>query len=538
MDVPNDITSQGMSTKPQTESQPSPYPMPRMNSVRPCPKSGPYSFREYEALYPESAQMILMARRYSRHGQLMISRELGIDLSWDSYIGELTLGPPRERLMFFEWHFAAETARRMIEEARRSRELRRIMGIRSAKKELPELLKQFHQFEKESRNPELSDIARKNLKKSVARLRKKFCTVHEQAYGPGKKLVGVVASDSQKYCHLSLAEKFAKALMLAIDSGMLSEGLTEQLRQMATPESLAQMAGMFFAVAGVHALVHETPAAPAAWLVDATFLGLGGRDLIISITNIYLAVKDICNERDLRQAADDVASELSGPASGALVNLLLWGLGRTAGRVKQKYELDPSLVILCTNPFWPFHWLRKKKKKKKSTDGDESSSGSEIQRGFTVQEASDGIHYEIVTSDGRVLPFRFSDVDSARIWCEESNAPRGGVSFGPESVGAAQAPGGVHTPIRDLKPIEGAAHSAPRPYLQNLTDDELLRAARNPTNGDGLVRSTRDGVLRDGNGRAYELIRRANDPNSTISPDDLVPVEDYTPDLSMFPDLD
>ena len=325
--------------------------------------------------------------------------------------------------MFFEWHFAAETARRMIEEARRSRELRRIMGIRSAQKELPELFEQFQQFKKESRNPELSDIARKNLEKSVTRLRKKFCTVHEQAYGSGKKLVGVVASDSQKYCHLSLAEKFAKALMLAIDSGRLSEGLTEQLRQMATPESLAQMAGMFFAVAGVHALVHETPAAPAAWLVDATFWGLGGRDLIISITNIYLAVKDICNERDLRQAADDVASELSGPASGALVNLLLWGLGRTAGRVKQKYELDPSLVILCTNPSWPFHWLRKKKKKK-STDGDESSSGSEIQRGFTVQEASDGIHYEIVTSDGRVLPFRFSDVDSARIWCEKSNAPR------------------------------------------------------------------------------------------------------------------
>ena len=45
---------------------------------------------------------------------------------------------------------------------------------------------------------------------------------------------------------------------------------------------------------------------------------------------------------------------------------------------------------------------------------------SENQRGFTVLEASDTVCY-VVDPDGKVLPFQF-DKDSARIWCEKSNA--------------------------------------------------------------------------------------------------------------------
>ncbi len=96
----------------------------------------------------------------------------------------------------------------------------------------------------------------------------------------------------------------------------------------------------------------------------------------------------------------------------------------------------------------------------------------------------------------------------------------------------------VLTKIKDLKPLDTPAHTAPRPALQNLSDDELLRAARSPKKGDTLVRNTRTGKLHDGNGRAIELQKRAADLNSSISPDDLVPVEDYTPNLEMFPDSD
>jgi hypothetical protein len=92
--------------------------------------------------------------------------------------------------------------------------------------------------------------------------------------------------------------------------------------------------------------------------------------------------------------------------------------------------------------------------------------------------------------------------------------------------------------IRDLKPLQTPAHTAPRPGLQKLSDDELLTAARNPKNGDYLTVNTRTGHLHDGNGRAHELLRRAADPQSSISPDMKVPVREYTPDLSMFPDVD
>jgi hypothetical protein len=92
--------------------------------------------------------------------------------------------------------------------------------------------------------------------------------------------------------------------------------------------------------------------------------------------------------------------------------------------------------------------------------------------------------------------------------------------------------------IGDLKPLQTPAHRGPRPGLQKLSDAELLQAVRNPKNGDHLTVNTHTGNLHDGNGRAHELLRRAADPKSTITPDTRVPVREYTPDLSMFPELD
>lgn len=92
-------------------------------------------------------------------------------------------------------------------------------------------------------------------------------------------------------------------------------------------------------------------------------------------------------------------------------------------------------------------------------------------------------------------------------------------------------------PISELKPLHTPAHSKPRPALQGLSDAELLQAARNPKNGDPITVNTRTGNLVNGNGRAHELQRRAADPNSSITPDTKVPVAEYTPDTSMFPDL-
>jgi len=92
--------------------------------------------------------------------------------------------------------------------------------------------------------------------------------------------------------------------------------------------------------------------------------------------------------------------------------------------------------------------------------------------------------------------------------------------------------------IRDLRPLRMSAHSAVRRGLLELSDDDLLAAVRDPKNGDYLTVNTRSGYLHDGNGRVNELRRRAADPDSDITPDTTVPVLEYTPDLSMFPDID
>jgi hypothetical protein len=91
--------------------------------------------------------------------------------------------------------------------------------------------------------------------------------------------------------------------------------------------------------------------------------------------------------------------------------------------------------------------------------------------------------------------------------------------------------------ISDLRPIAMSAHQTPRRELQSLSDDELLDSVRNPQFDDPLVVNTVTGLLYDGNGRANELLRRVADPKSTIRGDLTVPVEHYTPDFSMFPDI-
>jgi RHS repeat-associated protein len=92
--------------------------------------------------------------------------------------------------------------------------------------------------------------------------------------------------------------------------------------------------------------------------------------------------------------------------------------------------------------------------------------------------------------------------------------------------------------VKDLKPLHSDDTIGPRPDLQKLSDDELLNSVNNPKNSDFLKENTKTGKLQDGNSRARELQRRANNPNSKITPDTEVPVESYTPDNSMFWDLD
>ena len=93
-------------------------------------------------------------------------------------------------------------------------------------------------------------------------------------------------------------------------------------------------------------------------------------------------------------------------------------------------------------------------------------------------------------------------------------------------------------PVRDLRPLDKPAHRRLRPELARLSDAELLRAARHPKDGAYIRVNSKTGQLMNGNGRAVELLRRAADPQSAITSDVTVPVEDYFPDDSMFTDPD
>jgi RHS repeat-associated protein len=93
------------------------------------------------------------------------------------------------------------------------------------------------------------------------------------------------------------------------------------------------------------------------------------------------------------------------------------------------------------------------------------------------------------------------------------------------------------TRVGDLDPLHSPGTSGSRPNLRKLSDSELMDSAMNPRNGDPIRINTETGKVVDGNGRAYELLRRAADPNSRITPDTRVPYTPHTPDNSAFPIL-
>ena len=90
--------------------------------------------------------------------------------------------------------------------------------------------------------------------------------------------------------------------------------------------------------------------------------------------------------------------------------------------------------------------------------------------------------------------------------------------------------------VRDLLPLHTPVVSGPRPALMRLSDARLLAACNAPSRGDRIRQNMKNGRLINGNGRAYELRRRAADPTSVINWDTEVDVEPYDVDDSMFID--
>jgi RHS repeat-associated protein len=97
---------------------------------------------------------------------------------------------------------------------------------------------------------------------------------------------------------------------------------------------------------------------------------------------------------------------------------------------------------------------------------------------------------------------------------------------------------GNRVKVKDLDPLHSPQTSGRRPDLEKLSDRELLDTVTNPKNNDRIKINSKTGKVVDGNGRAYELKRRAEDPNSSITQDTKVPYEPYKPlDDWFFDDL-
>ena len=92
--------------------------------------------------------------------------------------------------------------------------------------------------------------------------------------------------------------------------------------------------------------------------------------------------------------------------------------------------------------------------------------------------------------------------------------------------------------VKDLTPLHDPQVSGQRQWLHRLSDEDLLEACHNPSNGDRLLISSQTGKLVDGNGRAYELKSRAQAGSAVITPDTEIECEQYSPDNSMFPDVE
>lgn len=89
-------------------------------------------------------------------------------------------------------------------------------------------------------------------------------------------------------------------------------------------------------------------------------------------------------------------------------------------------------------------------------------------------------------------------------------------------------------PVKDLDPLHSPETSGKRPDLEKLSDQELLDSVYNPKDGRYMRIDPYTGRVFDGNGRAYELLRRAALPGSIITPDTPIYYEPYTP--SSIPD--
>jgi hypothetical protein len=81
--------------------------------------------------------------------------------------------------------------------------------------------------------------------------------------------------------------------------------------------------------------------------------------------------------------------------------------------------------------------------------------------------------------------------------------------------------------LGDLNPIHPPGlNPLTEGTLHGLADDELMRTATHPADGQRIKARKGSNRVLDGNTRVREMQRRMADPNSIFKPDTLIPVEE------------
>ncbi|MGQ4811354.1 hypothetical protein G6L63_05015 [Agrobacterium vitis] len=100
-----------------------------------------------------------------------------------------------------------------------------------------------------------------------------------------------------------------------------------------------------------------------------------------------------------------------------------------------------------------------------------------------------------------------------------------GVSIGDDTLAKSE-----QRRFGDLETIQGSAHAAPRPELQDLSNDDLKDSIMNPKNDDPIKVRKGENTVLDGNGRVNEAKRRG-----IFSNDELVPVDELSEKEDLAP---
>ena len=114
----------------------------------------------------------------------------------------------------------------------------------------------------------------------------------------------------------------------------------------------------------LYAGLHETPLAPAMLVLDAAFIGLGGREAILAIQRIYSALEAATDEEGLKEASVVLETELSGALADAIMAVLIWGARRGGKSLRENFglNLQDALQEVRPSSSGPFKTFRKKRK--------------------------------------------------------------------------------------------------------------------------------------------------------------------------------